>query len=316
MSETKDPLPTSVYSRHDILIAPPKINSRTLEIIEGIRLNPCFTEKNSGPEIRNHCRSDRLPIRGNPVFKRNQRKTCYNNAYDSNNSNSAICPKLIKSNELVSRDIRSINDGINKVTTSNYNVITKRLKLVLDDGNIIYGIGEILDKSYEQSNRCSIYVDLVFDIIDSLPTSQKQRINEMLKDRLSGSLKDACTFPRSDPVHDYDGFCKIVKTKLRAVGRCNTFSRIMSKVKTLLGYTPMEYYDHHEQLVFKYMDENNISEDVDVAASIETILDCVQAIIQNHNHLQKRFHRSFSNISYERFPSNNCRFKILDILGK
>jgi hypothetical protein len=315
MCDTEDTYQPITYSKEEILSAHPYLDPRVSEIIENIKLNPCFIEKFIGTENKHNQRSDKQSQRGNAIFKRCQRKLGYN-SHDSNNSNFGSAPKLIKGNELISKDIRSINEGINKVTTSNYNIITKRLKLVLDDGNIVYGIDEILDKAYEQSNRCSIYVDLVFDIIDSLPKAQKQRIHDLLNDRLSGSLQDTCTFPRSDPIKDYDGFCKIVKTKLRAVGRCNTFSRIMGKVKTLLGYSPLEYYDHHEHLIFKYTNEEDIQEDIDIAASIETILDCLQIIIQNHNSLKKRFERSFSNISYDRFPSNNCRFKILDILGK
>jgi hypothetical protein len=318
MCDIEDTYQPITYSKDEILSAPPYLDPRVSEIIEHIKLNPCFIEKYIGTESKHYNRSDKPQARGNVTFKRSQRKIGYTNSHDSKNGNCISAPKIIKGNELISRDIRSINDGINKVTTSNYNIISKRLKLVLDDGNIVYGIDEILDKAYEQSNRCSIYVDLVFDIIESLPTSQKQRIHELLNERLSGSLQDTCKFPRSDPVQDYDGFCKIVKSKVRTVGRCNTFSRMMGKVKTLLGYTPLEYYDHHEQLIFKYNDEENIHGDVDIdiTASIETILDCLQVIIQNHNSLKKRFERSFSNISYSKFPSNNCRFKILDILGK
>lgn len=289
--------------RETFLRAPPDLSDRVRDVIEEIRKNRCFIDKGL---VFDPKYSSRSYDRGRHSNKGVKPKRSYGRDAPQR-------PSIIGGD--VSKDKRCINENINKITTSNYRTVSKRMKLVLDDENLRYGVSEILDKAYEQFDRCNLYVDLILDICESLTPQQKGVLQAFLREKLDESLEDKGAYPHVDPASDYDGFCRVVKTKTRAVGRCGAFSKMLQRVQSFFGYSPEEYYDHHEKLVFRYVNEE-MGVDVDVAASVETLLDCLQVIVKHYNNMRAKFRRAVSGLSAEDFPSNKCRFKVLDILGK
>ena len=287
--------------RATFIAAPPDLPHKVRDVIEEIRKNRCFIDKGLVFDPKYSARAyDRVRPKALKSRRSHQRD-----------------PPPRRPNVFapdVSRTQRAIIENINKVTRANYGTVSKRMKIVLDDENLRYGVSEILDKAYEQFDRCSLYVDLILDICESLSPQQKAVLQDFLRDKLSESLQDNATYPRVDPKGDYDGFCSVVKTKTRAIGRCGAFSKLLQRVQGFFGYTPEEYYDHHERLVFRYVNEE-LDVDVDVAASVETLLDCLQVIVEHYNTMREKFRAAVSGFPGD-FPSNKCRFKVLDILGK
>lgn len=282
------------------------ISPRVQQILQEIRKNACFQQKEIpfNPKLFSTKHHDRY---------RNQSKG--NHRHHVRRSQPVEKPRTLMIGRDIPQDKRCINDNINKVTNSNYGVVSKRLKIVLDDNNLEYGISEILDKSYYQVDRSELYVELIIDIVNALNPAQRVLVQELLQRKLSESLDDETVYPHVDPVGDYENFCKIVKKKAKAVGRCNTFSRMMKRITKFFKYTPEDYYDHHENLMLKYVD-NDRQVEVDIAASIETVLDCLKVIIDHYSSLRNKFQESLCSMKMEDFPSNKCRFKVLDILGR
>ena len=295
--------------RETFLRAPPDLPERVRDIIDDIRRNRCFIDRGlvfdpkysaRAYDRGRHASRGSLPAKGRRA---------------SHDLGPVRRPTVIGGD--VSRDRRCITENINKITRANYGTVSKRMKIVIDDDNLRYGVSEILDKAYEQFDRCSLYVDLILDICESLGPKQKEVLQAFLREKLDESLEDEGTYPHVDPKGDYDGFCRVVKTKTRAVGRCGAFSKMLQRVQGFFGYTPEEYYDHHEKLVFRYVnDDVGVDVDVDVAASVETLLDCLQVIVKHYNAMRNKFRRALSGVPATDFPSNKCRFKVLDILGK
>ena len=299
--------------RETFLRAPPDLPERVRGVIDEIRKNRCFIDRglvfDPKYSARSHDRSRHAPRGGFPAAK--GRRPNHRDAGPVRR------PTVIGGD--VSRDRRCITENINKITRANYGTVSRRMIIVLDDDNLRYGVSEILDKAYEQFDRCSLYVDLILDICKSLGPQQKEVLQAFLRAKLDESLEEDPVYPHVDPKGDYDGFCRVVKTKTRAVGRCGAFSKMLQKVQGFFGHTPEEYYDHHERLVFRYVNEDagaGAGADVDVAASVETLLDCLQVIVKHYNAMKSKFRMAVSRVPAADFPSNKCRFKVLDILGK
>lgn len=297
--------------REAFLRAPPVICDRVRETIDEIRKNRCFADKGVVYDPKYAARAhDRGRYARGGVGKH---KRGYNGC-----AQLPLAPRpALNIGANIPRERRCINESINKITKANYATVSKRMKLVLDDETLQYGVGEILDKAYEQFDRCNLYVDLILDICASLTPAQRSTVQDFLREQLEESLQDNQAYPHVDPKKDYDGFCRVLKTKTRAVGRCGTFSKMLKRVQGFFGYTPDEYYDHHEKLVFRYVqDECECDIEVDVAASVETLLDCLQVIVKHYTAMRSKFRRAVGGVPADSFPSNKCRFKVLDILGK
>ena len=295
--------------RDTFLRAPPDLPERVRAVIEEIRMNRCFIDRGV---VFDPKYSARAYDRGRHAPKVGAAKGRRPNLRDAG---PVRRPTVIGGD--VSRDRRCITENINKITRANYGTVAKRMKIVIDDDNLRYGVSEILDKAYEQFDRCSLYVDLILDICESLGPQQKAVLQAFLREKLDESLEEDPVYPHVDPKGDYDGFCRVVKTKTRAVGRCGAFSKMLKRVQGFFGHTPEEYYDHHERLVLRYVnDDADVDVDVDVAASVENLLDCLEVIVKHYNAMRSKFRRAVSGVPAADFPSNKCRFKVLDILGK
>jgi hypothetical protein len=295
--------------REAFLGAAPVISDRVRVTIDEIRKNRCFAEKGIPFDPKYAARAhDRGRYARGGVGK-------HKRGYNGGAQLPLAQRPPLKIVGDIPRERRCINENINKITQSNYATVSKRMKLVLDDETLKYGVGEILDKAYEQFDRCNLYVDLILDICASLTPAQRTAVQEFLREQLEESLEDHQAYPHVDPKRDYDGFCRVVKSKSRAVGRCGTFSKMLKRVQGFFGYTPDEYYEHHEKLVFRYVrDEFDI--EVDVAASVETLLECLQVIVKHYAGMRSKFRRAVGGVPVDSFPSNKCKFKVLDILGK
>ena len=296
-------------SREDFFRATPSVPSRVSAAIHEILKNRCFDEKTLIYDPRHASRPhDKGRYARGGVAK-------HKRGYGGPPHPAPEQRPQLTIARGIPRERRCINENINKITQANYATVSKRMKLVLDDETLKYGIGEILDKAYEQFDRCNLYVDLILDICGALTQEQRSAVQQFLKEQLEDSLQDHQGYPHVDPKKDYDGFCRVLKTKTRAVGRCGTFSKMLKRVQGLFGYTPDEYYEHHEKLVFRYV-RDDLGVEVDVAASVENLLECLHVIVKHYTGMRSKFRRAVECVPVEDFPSKKCRFKVLDILGR
>lgn len=312
--------------RDEFLSAPPEIAPRVAQIIEEIRANRCFAEKcvPYDPKYaqRSYEKGRGAKAGGGGVkAKRHHAHGHMHGHAHHTGAGAHACsfeprrPPTVLGGDLP-RDKRCITDNINKLTLSNYATIAQRMQFVIDDKNLVYGVSEILDKAYEQFNRCNLYVNLILDIYEGLGATQQAVMKDLLREKMSESLDEADGFPHVDPVQDYDGFCRVVKSKTRAVGRCGTFSKMLQKVQSFFKHSPEDYYDHHERQVLKYVKSGAADDAVDVASSVENLLDRIEVIIKHYAAMRNKFRLVLSEIGPKDLPSNKCRFKVLDIIGK
>jgi hypothetical protein len=216
---------------------------------------------------------------------------------------------------------RSIRSDLNKITIANYDCIYRRMCFVDDVANLIFTFKAALEKSYLEPNHNMLYVRLFGDIFRSLTAETRKAALGILRTHLPTreSLVAEALRPPSDPATDYIAFCETAKVKRRIVGRCETFSGLLDvgAISDHLDFTPLDLYNEHESAMCDIIQGRfEAAGEPDVVAGTEVMLESLGVMIQKHGFLHRNFRDALDTMGGAScFPSNRCRFKVMDILG-
>lgn len=295
------------------LSAPCFVAPNVLEKLFEIKKTACFHQSKPVFDYNHAAKMERMRLHSKCKYKSRSRNAFTMPDRTTNYGCGVVSPLRVHST--ISDEHRSINDIMNKMTTSNYSTLSRTMKIIMTDENILFAMEKILESSYIQTERCAVYVRLVTDICNSLSEAQMRTVKTYLRMQLQKSMDEPVTIPFVDPVKDYTVFCSVTKQKARSVGRCNAFCKFLRGFQRDLQKTPEQYFDHHTELVFQMVKQKDIGEDIDVAASIEMLLDCILIMVNHYEHLRTSFQTSLKSHDMSDFPSSRCKFKVMDILG-
>nr|WRJ69805.1 hypothetical protein TetV2_00356 [Oceanusvirus sp.] len=288
------------------------------KIASMISVHPCFSENRSANRSSHHG-GGRKAHNGKRQYRGGRRD--YHGGGSGGHSSmrpSRSMPLMLANGTDKERSIRS---DLNKITITNYDCIFNRIRFVDDVDNLIFTFKVALEKSYLEPHHNVLYVRLFRDIFRSLACETREAAFGIFKTHVPTreSLIAEALRPTSDPATDYIGFCETAKAKRRIVGRCQTFSGLLDvgAISEHIGFSPLDLYMEHESAMRDILEGRfETAGDPDVVSGTEVMLESLGVMIDRHNFLQHNFKNALNVMGGTScFPSNRCRFKVMDILG-
>lgn len=215
---------------------------------------------------------------------------------------------------------RCIRSDMNKLSAANYNVISRRIRLSLETGNLTFLLTTALEKSYcDPDNR--VYIRLFCEAFQTLAGELRSTAVDVALHHFPTEIKirEESLQPIADPSSDYDGFCNSCRVKRRIVGRSSTFAGILDipVMSRALDVTHRDLYMSHEGVMRDIIQNGrDISPGLDTVGAVEVVVDSIGAMLANRSALISDFRSSVDKMRIESFPSMRCRFKVMDILGR
>ena len=250
--------------------------------------------------------------------RRNYRKSYRNKHHSHSLRTSRSVPLMFQNGTDKERLIRS---DLNKITLTNYDNIFKRMRFLDEAENIQFVLNNALEKSFNEPEHDMLYIRLIGDMFRHVDQESVKVAFNVVNDNIPtiDILIGEAMQPKRDPAKDYGGFCEVCKIKRRMIGRSRTYAGLIINrdISGFIDITPLELYETHEAAMKKIVDscESEDDEDIDTGSGAETILESMQVLISKHDSLVDRFRVAMDDIGMERFPTNKCKFKILDILN-
>ncbi|AUF82313.1 hypothetical protein TetV_221 [Tetraselmis virus 1] len=265
-------------------------------------------------------------IRSKQSYKKHPKKSYRSSKNNSNSSYNSIrtsrsVPLMLCNGTDKERSIRS---DLNKITETNYTSIVRRFRFVDSPEDIVFAFKTALEKSYLEPQHNVLYVRLFGDMFHFMSTDCKSTATSIVNDQIptSSSILEEALQPKTDPAQDYGQFCEICKIKRRIIGRSQVFAGMLRNdiLSQYIDTTPIDIFNAHEsaikKIVIDYCEDEHKSKEIDTVSGVEVILESMEAFLEKHSSFHPKFRNTIDLMGgVDRFPSNKCKFKILDILG-
>ena len=218
---------------------------------------------------------------------------------------------------------RAVRAHLNKLTQQNYNIIVIKIRAALTPECVELVLEKVLQKAYSETSHRFLYIRLIKDLCGEMKGDERDAAWALVATavrKTHDGLAESLVFPATSPTHDYNLFCEVGRRKREVLGRCETHVGLSQcdGMGGAHGAGLDDIYDVYvSSLCTAAQSASEADCDVDAEAKLETLLDCVAAVLTARRELRTAFRAvARSHRLSGCGAGKRSRFKLRDMIGQ